>query len=441
MAQPPEKVCIIGAGSSGIVAAQILDARGIPFDCFEKGSMIGGNWRYENDNGMSSAYRSLHINTSRRVMAFKSLPMPDHFPDYPDHFQMAAYFDEFADHFGLREKITFRTEVTKVEPVDEAWTVTAKGPEGTEHNERYRAVLVANGHHWDPRWPEPGFPGADDFEGEQIHAHHYREPDVLRGKRVLVLGLGNSATDIAVESSRIAEKTFLAVRRGAYVLPKYMNGKPIDEVTTPLVSLLPLSVQRFFAMRGLEIAAGDMTSYGLPKPDHKLFEAHPTVSSELLPRLGHGDIAVKPNIERFAGDRTIRFVDGSEEEIDLVVYCTGYKITFPFFDPKVFAAPDNRLPLYRRVVSVERPGLYFIGFIQPLGPIMPLAEAQCEWVADLLGGRATLPPAGEMKREIAKEERKMAKRFVTSKRHTVEVDFHPYLREIRRERKQAAQPV
>jgi thioredoxin reductase len=436
-----QKACIIGAGSSGIVAAQVLDARGIPFDCFEKGSQIGGNWRYENDNGMSSAYRSLHINTSRRVMAFKSLPMPDDFPDYPDHFQMAAYFDEFADHFGLREKISFRAEVTKVEPADGEWAVTTKAESGAEATERYRAVLVANGHHWDPRWPEPAFPGSEEFEGEQIHAHHYREADVLRGKRVLVLGLGNSATDIAVESSRIAEKTFLAVRRGAYVLPKYLNGKPIDEAVHPLASYLPLSVQRFFAMKGLEIAAGDMETYGLPKPDHKLFEAHPTVSSELLPRLGHGDIAVKPNIERFAGGRTVRFIDGSEEEIDLVVYCTGYKITFPFFDPKVLSAPENRLPLYRRVVSVERPGLYFIGFIQPLGPIMPLAEAQAEWVADLLGGRATLPSPGEMKREIAGEERRQAKRFVASKRHTVEVDFHPYLREIRRERKRAAQPA
>jgi dimethylaniline monooxygenase (N-oxide forming) len=436
-----QKVCIIGAGSSGIAAAQVLDARGIPFDCFEKGSQVGGNWRYENDNGMSSAYRSLHINTSRRVMAFKSLPMPDHFPDYPDHFQMAAYFDEFVDHFGLREKISFRTEVKKVEPADGEWAVTTKAESGAEATERYRAVLVANGHHWDPRWPEPAFPGSEEFEGEQLHAHHYREADVLRGRRVLVLGLGNSATDIAVESSRIAEKTFLAVRRGAYVLPKYLNGKPIDEAVHPLASYLPLSVQRFFAMKGLEIAAGEMTTYGLPKPDHKLFEAHPTVSSELLPRLGHGDITVKPNIEKFPGGRTVRFIDGSSEEIALVVYCTGYKMTFPFVDPKVLAAPDNRLPLYRRVVSVERPGLYFIGFIQPLGPIMPLAEAQAEWVADLLGGRATLPAAGEMKREVAREERKQAKRFVASKRHTVEVDFHPYLREIRRERKRAAQPA
>ena len=435
------QVCIIGAGSSGIAAAQVLDARGISFDCFEKGSYVGGNWRYENDNGMSSAYRSLHINTSRRVMAFKSLPMPDHYPDYPNHFQMAAYFDEFVEHFGLRGKISFRTEVLRVEPAEGAWAVAVRAADGDEETRRYESVLVANGHHWDPRWPEPPFPGSEAFEGEQLHAHHYREPEVLRGRRVVVLGLGNSATDIAVESSRITERTFLAVRRGAYVLPKYMNGKPIDEVATPLISRLPLPVQRFFAMRGLEIAAGHMTTYGLPEPDHKLFEAHPTVSSELLPRLGHGDISVKPNIDRFPGGRRIRFADGSEEEIDLVVYCTGYKITFPFFDPQVFSAPDNQLPLYRRVVSVERPGLYFLGFIQPLGPIMPLAEAQAEWVADLLQGRAALPPAGEMRREIANEERRMGRRFVSSKRHTVEVDFHPYLREIRRERRRVAQPA
>jgi dimethylaniline monooxygenase (N-oxide forming) len=432
------KVCIIGAGSSGIVAAQVLNARGIQFDCFEKGSAVGGNWRYENDNGMSSAYRSLHINTSRRVMAFKTLPMPDHYPDYPDHFQMAAYFDEYVDHFGLREKIRFRTEVLSVEPVDGEWEVTIDGQEGRETS-RYRAVLVANGHHWDPRWPEPAFPGSEGFSGEQIHAHHYREADVLRGKRVLVLGIGNSATDIAVESSRIGDATFISMRRGAYVIPKYINGKPIDELSNPITSMLPLAVQRFFAARALGVAAGNMTAYGLPKPDHKLFEAHPTVSSELLPRLGHGDIRVKPNIDRFSGDRGVRFVDGSEEEIDLVVYCTGYKMTFPFFAEDVFSAPDNRLPLYRRVASVELPGLHFIGFIQPLGPIMPLAEAQSEWVADLLGGRAALPPAAEMRKEIASEEGRMRKRFVASKRHTVEVDFHPYLREIRRERKLAAQ--
>jgi thioredoxin reductase len=434
-----QKVCVIGAGSSGIAACQVLNARGIAFECFEKGSHVGGNWRYENDNELSSAYRSLHINTSRGLMAYKTYPMPDDYPDYPNHFQIARYFDDYVDNFALREKIRFKTEVKSVVPVDGEWEVRVEDRDGNSETHRYRAVVVANGHHWDPRWPEPPFPGSEEFDGEKIHVHHYREPEILRGKRVLVLGIGNSATDIAVESSRIAERTFLAMRRGAYVLPKYMNGKPTDESASPLLTRAPLAVQRFVIGRMLGITAGDMTAYGLPEPDHKLLEAHPTVSAELLSRLGHGDIEVKPNIDRFTGGRRIRFVDGSEEEIDLVVYCTGYKITFPFFDEELISAKDNRLALYRRVVSVEHPGLYFIGLIQPLGAIMPLAEAQAEWVADLLGGRGTLPSPSEMRDEIQKAEAKMKKRYIASKRHTIQVDFHPYLREIRRERKQAAQ--
>jgi dimethylaniline monooxygenase (N-oxide forming) len=474
----PSKICIIGAGSSGLTACQVLGARGIPFDCFEKGSMIGGNWRYENDNGTSSAYKSLHINSARKLMSYKAFPMPEDYPDYPSHWQVAKYFDDYAERFGLAEKITFRTEVVSVAPVggtdesrggdayggpettgsdendrqngarsdaesatpsDGRWEVTVEDAEGERRRETYRAVIVANGHHWQPRWPEPPFPGAGEYEGEQMHAHHYREPDVLEGKRVLVLGIGNSAVDIAVESSRIAEKTFLAMRRSAYVLPKFLGGTPIDEAAPPISTYLPMSVRRFFMSRLLKMTVGEMTDYGLPKPDHKLLEAHPTVSSELLPRIGHGDIEVKPNIDRFAGGHSVRFADGSEEQVDLTIYCTGYKIEFPFLDEKVFAAQDNRMPLYRRLVSVENPGLYFIGFIQPLGPIMPIAESQAEWIADLLTNRAALPPATEMRAEIAAYERWMDKRFVSSKRHTIEVDFHPYLREIRKERKRSKQ--
>lgn len=432
------KVCIIGAGSSGLTACQVLAARGVAFDCFEKGSMIGGNWRYENDNGTSSAYKSLHINSARKLMSYKAFPMPEDYPDYPSHWQVAKYFDDYAERFGLTERIAFRTEVVSAEPRDGAWEVTVEGPEG-RRAETYRAVIVANGHHWKPRWPEPAFAGADEFEGEQMHVHHYREPDVLEGKVVLVLGMGNSAVDVAVESSRIALKTFLAMRRGAYVLPKFLGGTPIDEAAPPIASYLPIPVQRFFFNRLLKTAVGEMTDYGLPKPDHKLLEAHPTVSSELLPRIGHGDIAVRPNIDRFSGGRNVRFADGSEEEVDLVIYCTGYEIEFPFLDEEVFAARDNRMPLYKRAVSVENPGLYFLGFIQPLGPIMPIAEAQAEWLADLLTARAALPSTTEMRSEITAYDRWLHKRFVASKRHTVEVDFHPYLREIHKERKRSKQ--
>lgn len=438
----PQKVCIIGAGSSGLTACQVLAARGVPFDCFEKGSVIGGNWRYGNDNGTSSAYKSLHINSARKLMSYKAFPMPDDYPDYPSHWQVAKYFDDYAERFGLAEKITFRTEVVAAEPAEEGWSVTVEGADGERRTEAYRAVVVANGHHWKPRWPEPPFPGADAYEGEQMHVHHYREPDVLEGKRVLVLGIGNSAVDVAVESSRIAEKTFLAMRRGAYVLPKFLGGKPIDESAPPLMTYLPISVQRFFFNRLLKMSIGEMTDYGLPKPDHKLLEAHPTVSSELLPRLGHGDITAKPNISRFVGGRGVRFEDGSEEEIDLVIYCTGYAISFPFLDEQVFVARDNRMPLYQRVVSAENPGLYFVGFVQPLGPLMPIAESQAEWIADLLTGRAALPSVAAMQKEVADYERWLKRRFVASKRHTIEVDFHPYLRAIGRERKRrSAQPA
>jgi cation diffusion facilitator CzcD-associated flavoprotein CzcO len=429
-------VCVIGAGSSGISSCQVLNARGIDFDCYEVGSEVGGNWRYMNDNGMSSAYRSLHINTSRRTMAFATFPMPEDYPDYPNHFQIAQYFDDYVDRFGFRDRIRFRTEVTKVEPEGGRWKVSWRDLSyGEEGMELYDSVMVANGHHWDARWPEPSYPGQSEFEGEQLHVHDYKEPEVMRAKRVLVLGIGNSATDLAVESSRNAEATFLAMRRGAWIVPKYIGSKPTDELAPDLLSRFPLSVQRFLLTRTVLKAAGKPTDYGLPEPDHKLAEAHPTVSSDLLPRLGHGDITVKPNIAEFTGGRGVRFEDGTEEELDLIVYCTGYKITFPFFDPELLDAPDNRIPLYRRVVHPELRGLFFIGLVQPLGAIMPISELQSEWVADLLEGKSGLPDTERMHEVIAREDARMAKRYVASKRHTIQVDFRPYMRALERERR------
>jgi dimethylaniline monooxygenase (N-oxide forming) len=421
-----DRVCIVGAGSSGIASCQVLDARGIPFECFEKGSEVGGNWRYMNDNGMSSAYESLFINTSRNLMAYATYPMPEDYPDYPHHTQIARYFDDYVDHFGLRDKITFRTEVTNIEPAGEEWEVTLD--DGTVR--RYRAVMVANGHHWDPKLPD--FPG--EFDGPAIHSHDYKTPEGDEGKNVLVLGFGNSAVDIAVETSRVSRMTYLAVRRGAHVIPKYLKGKPVDELGSPLTSRLPLALQRRMYAKLLKTAQGEMEDYGLPVPDHKLVEAHPTISSDLLPRIGHGRITPKPNVERLLGDR-VRFVDGTEEEIDRIVWCTGYRISFPFLRREVLQVEDNEIPLYRRVFHPDLPGLYFIGLLQPLGAIMPLAEAQSEWVADVLEGTAVLPSRERMWKVIERERRRMANRYVRSTRHTIQVDFYPYLRTVERERR------
>jgi dimethylaniline monooxygenase (N-oxide forming) len=426
------KVCIIGAGSSGIAACQVLHARGIDFDCYEKGSEVGGNWRYDNDNGMSSAYRSLFINTSREMMQYAAYPMPDDYPDYPHHSQIARYFDDYVDHFGLRARIRFRTEVTALEPEgDGRWWVTLEDRSSAV----YDAVMVANGHHWNPKYPEPPFPGQDSFTGEQVHSHHYREPDErFIDKNVLVLGIGNSATDIAVETSRVSHMTYLAMRRGAYVLPKYIAGTPTDQLGPKWMSRLPLAVTRALFMRELKHVQGPMENYGLPKPDHKLGEAHPTVSADLLARIGHGRITPKRNIEHIDGD-SVHFTDGTSVGIDTIVWCTGYRIAFPFLPSEVIDVENNHVPLFRRVVHPDAPGLYFVGLVQPLGAIMPIAELQSEWVADLFEGSAALPDPDAMKREIEREEAAMRKRYVASTRHTIQVDYHPYMRLLNKERR------
>ena len=430
------RVCIVGAGSSGIAACQVLQARGIDFDCYEVGSEVGGNWRYLNDNGMSSAYRSLHINTSRQIMEYASFPMSDEYPTYPNHAQIAHYFDTFVDHFGFRDRIQFRTTVTSVRRAQDGWDVTVRRRDAdTDETHCYDAVLVANGHHWNARLPEPAFPGADTFTGRQMHSHDYKDFDGFEGKRVLVLGIGNSACDIAVETSKVSERTFLAMRRGAHVVPKYLFGIPTDHLTTsPLAQSPFLWTKRLGLSVLLRLSRGKITQYGLPKPDHHVLAAHPTISDDLLTRLGHGDIAVKPNIERLDGDKVF-FTDGSSEVIDVIVYCTGYKITFPFLDTTVINAVDNQIELFHRVVDPDNPGLYFIGLVQPLGAIMPLAEAQSEWVADLLDGSATLPSRREMRREIARYHRAVARRYVASKRHTIQVDFLEHLDELKKVRK------
>jgi len=430
------RVCVIGAGSSGLAACQALSERGIPFDCFETGSSVGGNWRYDNDSGRSSAYSSLHANSSRRAIQYASFPMPGNYPDYPSHRLIAQYLDGFVDHFGFRERIRFRTEVTWANPAaGGGWDVTARNRDtGASHTERFGSVLVANGHHWDPRYPEPPFPGAGTFTGEQTHSHHYRTPEPFTGKRVLVLGIGNSACDIAADCSAVAARTLLAVRRGAHIIPKYLFGMPTDRLTLMrLGSRVPRRLQRSAVALLVRAAQGTVMRYGLPKPSRPMLCAPPTVSDRLLSRLDHGDIAVRPGIERFGSDR-VYFTDGSAEQVDVVIYCTGYKISFPFLPRAVAGAEDTEPLLYRRVVSPAVPGLYFIGLIQPVGATMPLAEAQSHWVADLLEGRAALPPRPEMYREIARYRAATASRYAGSARHLIQVDFLAYLREIRKER-------
>jgi len=427
------RCAIIGAGSSGIAAAKELHAKGLDVTVFEASDRVGGNWVFDNANGMSSAYRGLHINTSRERMEFRDFPMPKSYPDYPHHTHIAEYFDAYVDHFGFRDRIRFNTVVQHAErDAGGGWRLTLD--DGT--TERFDALLVANGHHWDPRWPEPAFPGSDTFAGTQMHAHFYRDEEVLRGKDVVVLGMGNSAMDIAVESSYVAEHTYLAARRGAWIVPKYAFGKPIDQL--PNDPRVPFRVRRAIIEKILLAQTGPPERYGLPKPDHRFGEAHPTVSGRILDRIGHGTVVPKPNIARLEGDR-VHFVDGTSVHADVVVYCTGYKITFPFFDENLISAPDNRIELFRRVFHPDFADVFFIGLLQPLGAIMPLAEAQGEWVADYLSGEYALPAPQAMREDIRRDVAAMRRRYVASKRHTIQVDFEDYLRDLERERRAGAE--
>ena len=424
---------VIGAGSSGIAAIKTLAQRGFDVEGYEKSDRVGGNWVFRNRNRMSSSYSTLHINTSRERMEFADFPMPKSYPDFPRHDHIAEYFDAYVDHFGFRDRIRFETGVERAERRDDGVWEVSDDRGGTE---LYDALFVANGHHWDPRWPEPAFPGSDEFTGEQIHAHDYTDPSQLAGKDVVVLGMGNSAMDISVDASYVASSTVICSRRGAHIVPKYFFGKPMDQMgASPRV---PWAVRQKLFEGLMKMAVGDYERYGLPKPDHKLGQAHPTISGRFLDRVVHGAITYKPNIARLEGDR-VHFVDGTSVHADLVVYCTGYKVTFPFFDPGLISAPDNDLPLFRRVFQPDIDNVFFIGLLQPLGAIMPLAQAQSEWVSDYLAGAYALPPAAELRADIAREREAMFKRYVASKRHTMQVDFDDYLVALGKERKRGAQ--
>lgn len=439
-----DKIAVIGAGCSGIAACQALRERSISFDCFEKGSDIGGLWRYENDNALASAYASLFVNTSGANARYASHPMPDDFPDFPHHTQMLSYLESYVERFGLRDGIRFRTEVTDVSRIDDAWEVRWLEADGAQRSGRYTAVLIASGHHWDPRPLDPAPPGA--FTGRTMHSHPYRTAESFADENVLVVGIGDSAMDIACDISRVSKMTFLTARRGAWIVPRYLGSVPLDQVAVKLQSRLPIArevsggplakVGGALFGRQIDRIYGQPEDHGLPKPDHKFGAGVLTGSAEIFTRIGLGRITPKPWISRLDGEQ-VRFQDGSIEHIDAIVHCTGYRINLPFLSEReqVIDAKDNSVPLYKRVVHPDRPGLYFIGLIDVAGPLNPLAEMQAQWVADLIEGHVELPSRAQMEQAIAREERRRHKRFGGPGRNALHVDYIPYLNALRRERK------
>ncbi|MDQ1682900.1 MAG: hypothetical protein QOC60_88 [Frankiaceae bacterium] len=372
--------CVIGAGYCGMGAARALLAAGVELEILEADDDVGGNWRH-------GVYDSTHIISSRDSTAYIEFPMPRDYPDFPSREQMLAYLCSYADAFGLRTHIRFGTTVTRVSPVTPdglaGWEVTTTEPDGSTLVRHYDGVVVANGHHWSPR--QPSYEGS--FAGKELFAKDYRNLDDV-GRRVLVVGGGNSACDIAVEVGNDPRRSALmSVRRGYWLLPKTLLGVPVSELDR---GWLPVWLQRLVLRVALAIVVGPHERYGLPKPDHKPFERHPVVNSQLPYALRHGRVVAKPDIARLDGDR-VHFVDGTAAEVDTIVWATGYDVAFPFLDPDPFAWRHG-LPLrHLGMLAPDLAGLYVFGVLQPRGGAGPIISRLADLLASIVTAQAARP--------------------------------------------------
>ncbi|MEH3117507.1 MAG: NAD(P)-binding domain-containing protein [Methylorubrum populi] len=349
------RYCIVGAGPSGLIMARALLAEGVPFDCFERHGDVGGLW--DPDNPGTPIYESAHFISSKWTSYFYGFPMPEHYPDYPSCRQILDYIRSFARAYGLYEHVTLNTAVTSAEPAEGGWRVTLS----TGEVRRYAGVIACPGVTWHPNLPE--IPGRSAFRGEVLHSVAYTRPQSFAGKRVLVVGAGNSGVDIACDAAKFGRSAFFSVRRGYRFIPKHLFGVPTDLMMSGQVP-----PPRGIAVSGdvgamLDTLNGDLTRLGLPKPDHDALSSHPIMNTQILHHLSHGDLIAKPDIAAFRADGVV-FRDGSEEAVDVVVLATGYVYAMPFFDPALFAWNGGRPQLYLNVLHRQRRGLYVLGFTE-----------------------------------------------------------------------------
>ncbi|HVT33952.1 MAG TPA: NAD(P)-binding domain-containing protein [Nevskiaceae bacterium] len=431
-----QRIAVIGAGPSGIAAAKECIAHGLgdQLVVFEKSDQVGGNWVYREGAGHSSVYSTTHIISSKYYSEYEDFPFPAGTPDYPHHTHLKKYFQDYAAHFGVTQKIRFHTEVLHAaRGSDGKWTLRVRGAAG-ESTETFDVLMVANGHHWNPRLPE--YPGS--FDGEFIHSHAFKNNEPYRGKRVLVIGGGNSAADVAVECSRVAQRCVISMRRGHWFLPKFMFGLPGD-VIYEKAAWAPRWFRQWALRTSVNVIAGRNERFGLQRPEYDILEGHPTLNSELMYFLGHGEIIPKPGVAKLDGKR-VQFADGSSDTFDVIIAATGYKITFPFFDRSFIDFEDAvSVPLWRRMFHADISNLYFIGLFQPLGCIWPLADYQALLACLELTGKYRRPP--DMKAAIADEQAHPHFNFVKTPRHSTEVDYADFRKELFAElRKAGVQP-
>jgi thioredoxin reductase len=428
-----DTVCVIGAGASGLAAIKNLKEYGFAVDCYERETGVGGGWNWRHDR--SPVYATAHLVSSKPLTQYPDFPMPDSWPDYPHHSQFLSYLERYADHFDLRSHIWFGTEVVRAEPVGDGWDVTTRGARGgAERIQRYAALVVANGHNWAPKAPR--YEGQDEFRGEVAHASAYSDPAQLRGRRVLVVGAGNTGCDLAVEAAQQAAKCWHSTRRGYWYAPKYVLGRPADQVNDLALALrLPLRLRQWLLQGMLRLTVGDLRRFGLPRPDHKVYETHPIVNSQLVYYLGHGRVTPVPDVARFTRT-TVWLADGSSVEPDLVLLATGYLPQFEFLAPEILDPDaDGRPRLHLHAFPRRYPTLAVAGLLQPDSGMFTLVHWQTVAVARWLRLRESDPQrAAAFWHGVATspDRRWTQARVKDSTRHWFEVGHTRYLRALQK---------
>ena len=422
-----KKVAIIGAGPSGITAIKNFADQGFEVTAFDRCEGVGGNWRFNDPSGHSSVFETTHLISSKYTSFFEDFPLPDSAPDYPSHKELLSYFNAYADHFDIRKLIKFNTEVTNCKKIDgDRWEVEWNTLGSDEKNiGGYDALVVCNGHHHKPRYPD--YPG--EFTGELIHSHEFKSAKPFQDKRVLVIGGGNSACDVAVETARVSKSTSISWRRGYYLIPKFMYGLPTD-VQALKNRWMPDFIRGPFTKLMLEIFQGKNEDIGLQKPDKSLNATHPTVNSELYYAVRHGKVTPHVDIERYEGNK-VKFKDGKSEEFDVIIACTGFKIKHDFFDKSLINYEEGKVPLLHKMIPADINNLYFIGLFQPLGCIWPGAELQSKLAAQHLCGN--WKPEKSIKELIKIELANPDVKQIDTPRHTITVDDYAFRARLKKE--------
>lgn len=433
------KVCIVGAGVAGLAIAKQLSDKNIDFTCIDNREQIGGIWAYNSDGKFTSAWSRLNQNTPKGRYEFSDFPMPSSYPDYPTRQQVQDYLEAYAHHFKFRQKIRLNTSLEKAaRHPDGGWLITTSDNE----TEFYDYLVVANGHHNKPNYPD--YINTSDFSGDSIHSSQYRNREAYQDKNVLVVGIGNSGAQIAVDVSHSAEQTFISTRRGVYILPHYICGLRFDKLFGFVEwwwvhKILPWPVLHWISSVLYKAFLQKNKRFGLPDPDHKMFESLPTLSENFFNRIGDGRLTVKPEVESIKHS-TVYFKDGTSEEIDAIIYSTGFNLDFPFLSVPNLVLKDNKVPLYKRIFSTEYPDIFFIGLFQAITfGFLHIMEHQAKLVANYIDGTYELPGYETMLHDISQEQKQIEKTFTNVLRNNYQMMGSLYVHELEGELKQGMQ--